>query len=182
MFLAQLGQVAQQMHPAALMGAAVDVVAAVEVTDQVAAERLDVYKRQTTANSTMICRSIRISPTAWPTTSRMSGRMTTDDNCSATRGSLTRDETMTATQAASRVSSGATTSTANSQWMAKKALKTAGGASRRAPTRKMAKASHVARMAGTMAATILAVSSSTVVIGVASSGSRLRVVFSPTML
>ncbi len=89
---------------------------------------------------------------------------------------------MTATHAASNVSSGATIRIASSQWTAKNAANTAAGASRRAPTRKMANASHVATMAGTTAATILAVSSSVVVMGVASNGSRLRVVFSPTML
>lgn len=54
------------------------------------------------------------------------GSITTMDNCSATRGSVTRDETMMATQTASSVSSGPTTKMANSHIGCNIALNTNG--------------------------------------------------------
>ncbi len=111
----------------------------------------------------------------------MTGTIMTIEICSATRGSLTREETISANVTARNASSGPTAKTASSQRKSRITERRAGLARMTAaPTAKIPNAPKVARTAGMTAARHFPVRSSKVVIGVARSGSSERVVFSPT--
>ncbi len=121
-------------------------------------------------------------PEICPKNTANNGRMTTADNCSATRGSLTRDDTMMAKFTESTAISGPAMKMAVSHIGSSRAEANAPPPVMMSePTAKIAKPTQVAKTAGMTEARFLPVSSSPVVMGVANRGSRLRVVFSPTM-
>src|SRR6266511_3889001 len=122
-------------------------------------------------------------PAIWPKKTARNGTTTQAENCCAVRGSFTRDEIATIAAIAISAKSGVQTRNTVSQPGLTIALKTRTlVAAARTPAIKIDPASHVSTIDGINEASILAVSSSQVLIGVDSIGSEVLLVFSPTML
>ena len=122
-------------------------------------------------------------PASWLKKISRIGTTTTPESCCAVRGSLTRDEIATEAAIAISDSSGAHSSSRISQAGVTIAAKTrADSATPAMAAAKTAPHAQVSAMAGMSAANALPSSSSTVRTGAASSGSSVRLAFSPTIL
>ena len=123
-----------------------------------------------------------IMPAIWPKNAANTGRMMIIDTCSATRGSLTREEMIMLKLTAESAIRGPITNIAINQRVSRKFPTTVGLAIMiQLPMTNIAKPIQVAASAGMMAASDLPTNSWVVVMGVANNGSRLRLTFSPTI-
>jgi len=136
------------------------------------------------ANATMQISTVLSmnNPEIWPKNPPKTGMIITMDICSAARGSFTCEDTIKEKVVAKTASNGPTTRMAISQCGSKKVPSSNLFLMRmEAPMANIAKAPYVAMIAGMTAARHLPTNNSIVVMGVANKGSRLRVVFSPTI-
>ena len=101
-------------------------------------------------------------------------------NCCAVRASLTREEITTAACSATSADAGPTRKTSTNVRAVNIASNTPGGAASAMPVKYNTRPAMAMASVGASAPSTLATSSSSVVIGVASSGSSVRACFSPT--